>query len=239
MELTIPGAVASAAREFGDAPALADARTGRPWAGRPWAGWAGRLPAELPRAGRAGDRGGRRAHRGGRGAGGPGGHLGAQRLLLGAGRAGRASAGGVLVPVSTRFTGPEALDVISRERRPGAVRGRGFPRCRPAGGAAGRGGCGGRRGRPATAVRGVWRGRSAGHCRAAPRPGRPAARRLGPRGSIRRPLLRGPVPAPAGPGPAEPLPSLRPPRASIRRSSCHAPAPASLSRPARMAGDSD
>ena len=92
VEVTIPGAVASAAREFGDAPALADpglaepgagrtwaGRTwaGRTWAGRTWAGRTGRPPAQLPRAGRAGDRGGRRAHRGGRGSGGPGGRLGA------------------------------------------------------------------------------------------------------------------------------------------------------------------
>ena len=67
--------------------------TGRRCTGRRRAGWAGRLPAELPRAGRAGDRGDGRAHRGGRGAFGPGGHLGAQRLLLGAGRAGRAQRG--------------------------------------------------------------------------------------------------------------------------------------------------
>ena len=44
----------------------------------------------------------------------PGGHLVPEHPSLGARRARRAQAGATLVPVSTRFTGPEALDVISR-----------------------------------------------------------------------------------------------------------------------------
>ena len=112
MELTIPGAVASAAREFGDAPALAEL-AGRPWAGRPSV-WAGRprlsyreldervtaVAAALIAAGVA-----------------P-----ADRVAIWApndcywvlAALGALSAGATLVPVSTRFTGPEALDVISR-----------------------------------------------------------------------------------------------------------------------------
>ena len=113
MELTIPGAVASAAREFGDATALADAGAGRPWAGRPLAGPDGlrlsyrelgervtAVAAALVAEGVAPS----------------------DRVAIWApndcywvlAALGALSAGGVLVPVSTRFTGPEALDVISR-----------------------------------------------------------------------------------------------------------------------------
>ena len=72
-------------------------------------------PAHLAGAARAGERGGpglhrRRASQAGR----PGRGLGPEHAPLGAGRARRATAGATLVPVNTRFTGPEALDVITR-----------------------------------------------------------------------------------------------------------------------------
>ena len=154
MELTIPGAVASAAREFGDAPALADAAladaaladAGLADAGLADAALADAALADaaladaaladaaladaaLADAGLAGPDGSRLSYR----------ELGERvtavtAALIAAGVApsdrvaiwapndcywvlaalGALSAGGVLVPVSTRFTGPEALDVISR-----------------------------------------------------------------------------------------------------------------------------
>ena len=123
MELTIPGAVASAAREFGDAVALAEPASG-PLA-QPLSG-----PLAQPASGPlAGPDGSRLSYR----------ELGERvtavaAALIAEGVApgdrvaiwapntrhwvlaalGALSAGGVLVPVSTRFTGPEALDVISR-----------------------------------------------------------------------------------------------------------------------------
>ena len=108
MELTIPGAVASAAREFGDAPALADPGLAEPLPGpdgprlsyRELDERVTRVAAALIAAGTA-----------------P-----ADRVAIWApndgywvlAALGALSAGATLVPVSTRFTGPEALDVISR-----------------------------------------------------------------------------------------------------------------------------
>ena len=118
MELTIPDAVASAAREFGDAPALADPGLADPGLADP--GLADPL---------SGPDGPRLSYR----------ELDERvtavaAALIAAGVApgdrvaiwapndcywvlaalGALSAGATLVPVSTRFTGPEALDVISR-----------------------------------------------------------------------------------------------------------------------------
>ena len=123
MELTIPGAVASAAREFGDAVALAEPASG-PLAQPLPEPLAQPLPGPL-----AGPDASRLSYR----------ELGERvtavaAALIAEGVApgdrvaiwapntrhwvlaalGALSAGGVLVPVSTRFTGPEALDVISR-----------------------------------------------------------------------------------------------------------------------------
>lgn len=113
MELTIPGAVASAAREFGDATALADPGLAYPGLADPLAGPDGlrlsyrelgervtAVAAALVAEGVAPS----------------------DRVAIWApndcywvlAALGALSAGGVLVPVSTRFTGPEALDVISR-----------------------------------------------------------------------------------------------------------------------------
>ncbi len=108
MELTIPGAVASAAREFGDAPALADTALADPWPGPDGPRISYReldervttVAAALIAEGVA-----------------P-----ADRVAIWAPNTyhwvlaalGALSAGATLVPVSTRFTGPEALDVISR-----------------------------------------------------------------------------------------------------------------------------
>jgi len=118
VELTIPDAVASAAREFGDAPALADPGLADPGLADP--GLADPL---------SGPDGPRLSYR----------ELDERvtavaAALIAAGVApgdrvaiwapndcywvlaalGALSAGATLVPVSTRFTGPEALDVISR-----------------------------------------------------------------------------------------------------------------------------
>ena len=113
MELTIPGAVASAAREFGDAPALAGAACALASAAVADPGPDGlrlsyrelgervtAVAAALVAAGVAPS----------------------DRVAIWApndcywvlAALGALSAGGVLVPVSTRFTGHEALDVISR-----------------------------------------------------------------------------------------------------------------------------
>ncbi len=101
MQLTIPGAVARAAREFGDTEALADPRPGgarltyRELGERVTA-----VAAALIDGGLApGDRVAVWAPNTG-------------QWVLAA--LGTLSAGGVLVPVSTRFSGPEALDVIGR-----------------------------------------------------------------------------------------------------------------------------
>jgi acyl-CoA synthetase (AMP-forming)/AMP-acid ligase II len=98
-ELTIPAAVARAAREFGDAEALAvpgGVRLSFAELEERVAGVAGAL---MESGIEAGDRVALWAPNG------------AEWLLAGLGAL---SAGAVLVPVSTRFTGPEALDVISR-----------------------------------------------------------------------------------------------------------------------------
>ena len=99
MELTIPAAAERAARDFGDAPALAEP-------GGPRLSWR-ELHEQVSVAARAFMAGGVQA---------------GDRVAIWApnthhwvaGALGALRAGAVLVPVSTRFTGPEALDVISR-----------------------------------------------------------------------------------------------------------------------------
>jgi HIP---CoA ligase len=131
VELTIPGAVASAAREFGDAVALAEPVSGplaQPVSGPLAEPVSGPLAEPLPGP-LAGPDGTRLSYR----------ELGERVTVVAAAliaegvapgdrvaiwapntrhwvlaALGALSAGGVLVPVSTRFTGPEALDVISR-----------------------------------------------------------------------------------------------------------------------------
>jgi len=99
LELTIPAAVARAAREFGDAEALA-VPGGMRLSYRELAGQVEGVSAALIAAGiEAGDRVALWAPNGG-------------EWMLAA--LGALSAGAALVPVSTRFTGPEALDVIVR-----------------------------------------------------------------------------------------------------------------------------
>ena len=109
MELTIPGAVASAAREFGDAPALADTALADTALAEP--GGLRLSFRELDErvtavaAALIGE-----------------GVAPADRVAIWAPNTyhwvlaalGALSAGATLVPVSTRFTGPEALDVIGR-----------------------------------------------------------------------------------------------------------------------------
>ena len=113
MELTIPGVVAWAAREFGDAEAVADpgavAEPGalaEPGAGgcrisyrSLWERVQGVAAALIEAGVGAGDRVAVWGPNDG-------------YWMLAA--LGALTAGGVLVPVSTRFTGPEALDVIGR-----------------------------------------------------------------------------------------------------------------------------
>lgn len=101
MELTIPAVVAWAAREFGDAEALADpAPGGSRISYRELGSRVGAVAGALISGGLA-----------------PGDRVAVWapntcEWVLAA--LGALSAGGVLVPVSTRFTGPEALDVIGR-----------------------------------------------------------------------------------------------------------------------------
>ena len=101
MELTIPAVVAWAAREFGDAEALADPAAGgsRLSYRSLWEQVQGVVA---------------RAHRGGAGAGDRVAVWGPNDGYWVLAALGALTAGGVLVPVSTRFTGPEALDVIGR-----------------------------------------------------------------------------------------------------------------------------
>ncbi len=101
MELTIPAAVAWAAREFGDAEAVADpAPGGSRLSYREVGSRVGAVAGALIDGGLApGDRVAVWAPNG-------------CEWVLAA--LGALSAGGVLVPVSTRFTGAEALDVIGR-----------------------------------------------------------------------------------------------------------------------------
>jgi HIP---CoA ligase len=107
VELTIPGAVARAAREFGDTEALADPGPG---GARPSCRLSYRELGERVTATAAALIGWGLA---------PGDRVavwapnGSEWVLA---ALGALSAGGVLVPVSTRFTGPEALDVIGRSR---------------------------------------------------------------------------------------------------------------------------
>ena len=99
MELTIPAAADRAARDFGDAPALAEP-------GGPRLSWR-ELHEQASVVARAFMAGGVQA---------------GDRVAIWspnthhwvAGALGALRAGAVLVPVSTRFTGPEALDVITR-----------------------------------------------------------------------------------------------------------------------------
>ena len=99
MELTIPAAVAQAAREFGDAEALAEPGGARLSYGELDERMAGVAGALIERGLAPGDRVALWAPN-------------SVRWVLAA--LGTLGAGGVLVPVSTRFTGSEALDVISR-----------------------------------------------------------------------------------------------------------------------------
>jgi acyl-CoA synthetase (AMP-forming)/AMP-acid ligase II len=104
VELTIPAALAWAAREFGDAEAVADplAPGGPRLSYRELGERVTAVAGALIDGGlEAGDRAAVWAPNSG-------------EWVLAA--LGTLSAGGVLVPVSTRFTGPEALDVISRSR---------------------------------------------------------------------------------------------------------------------------
>jgi HIP---CoA ligase len=99
VELTIPGAVAAAAREFGDATALAEP-DGPRLSYRDLDERVKSVAAALIESGVApGDR---------IAVWGPNDHYWVLAAL------GALAAGGVLVPISTRFTGPEALDVIGR-----------------------------------------------------------------------------------------------------------------------------
>ena len=99
MELTIPGAVAGAAGEFGDRTALAEPG-GQRLSYRGLSERVTTVAAALIEAGLApGDR---------VAVWGPNDRYWVLAAL------GTLAAGGVLVPVSTRFTGPEALDVIGR-----------------------------------------------------------------------------------------------------------------------------
>ena len=103
MELTIPAAVARAARDFGDAEALADPLTGPVGVRLSYRELDERVTAVSGALIDAGI--------------GPGDRValwapnGWEWVLIALGALG---AGAALVPVSTRFTGPEALDVISR-----------------------------------------------------------------------------------------------------------------------------
>ena len=101
MAVTIPGAVASAAREFGDAPGLVDPGSDGLWLSyRELDERVTAVAAALIAEGVApGDRVAIWA---------PNTHHWVLAAL------GVLGAGATLVPVSTRFTGPEALDVISR-----------------------------------------------------------------------------------------------------------------------------
>ena len=99
MELTIPGAVASAAREFGDAPALAEPDAPR-LSYRELGERVTAVTGALIEAGvEPGDRVALWAPNG------------CEWVLIALGALG---AGAALVPVSMRFTGSEALDVIAR-----------------------------------------------------------------------------------------------------------------------------
>jgi len=101
VELTVPAAVARAAREFGDAEAVADPGGVR-LSYRELDERATAVAGALIEAGvRSGDRVAIWAPNG------------PEWLLIALGTLG---AGAALVPVSTRFTGPEALDVIGRSR---------------------------------------------------------------------------------------------------------------------------
>ena len=101
MELTIPAAVAWAAREFGDAEAVAEPGGVRLSYGELSQRVTAVAAALIDYGLAPGDR---------VAVWGPNDHYWVLAAL------GTLSAGGVLVPVSTRFTGPEALDVIGRSR---------------------------------------------------------------------------------------------------------------------------
>jgi HIP---CoA ligase len=101
VDLTIPAALASAARDFGDAPALAEPGGVR-LTYRELAEQAGTVARALIAAGIShGDRVAIWSPN-------------TRHWVLGA--LGALSAGATLVPVSTRLTGPEALDMLSRSR---------------------------------------------------------------------------------------------------------------------------
>ena len=100
MELTVPAAVARAAREFGDAAALVDPLAGPRVSYRELGERVTAVTGALIEAGvEPGDRVALWAPNG------------CEWALIALGALG---AGAALVPVSTRFTGPEALDVIAR-----------------------------------------------------------------------------------------------------------------------------
>ena len=97
-----------------------------------------RRPAELGRTARPGAHGRPRSTSArGVAAGRPRRGLGAEHVALGRSpRWASHYAGATLVPINTRYTGHEALDILQRTRRRGARRRRAVPRHRPAGRAA-------------------------------------------------------------------------------------------------------
>jgi HIP---CoA ligase len=98
VELTIPAVVAGAARTFGDAEALADGGSRMSFRSL-WDQVQGVAAALISSGVRAGD---------------PVAVWGPNDACWVLAALGALTAGGVLVPVSTRFTGPEALEVIER-----------------------------------------------------------------------------------------------------------------------------
>ena len=101
-----------------------------------------RVPAQLPRPGRAGDRGHRRADRRGCRARGPGGDMGAERVGVAADRPGHARRGRGAGPGEHAVHRTRGIGRDRPQRGAGPVRGRELPRRGPAGRAPGGGGSG-------------------------------------------------------------------------------------------------